>query len=65
MRATTTARVARLRARCGEGCPACRVWPHVWLMGEGDPEPPGSCPGCGRAWRGLVRVYVGVSLGDV
>lgn len=47
------------------GCPACRGWPVIWLVGEGDPEPPASCDKCGRAWANRVQVYVGVRLADV
>lgn len=65
MRAKTAARVERLRARIGEGCPACRAWPLVWIMGEGSPEPPLACASCGRVFDGLVRVYVGVDPDDI
>ncbi len=39
-----------------EGCRVYRSWPHVRFLREGDPEPPTSCPGCGRRWHGLTRV---------
>jgi len=58
-------RVERVRAQVPVGCSVCRDWPVVWLMGEGDPEPPEACGRCGRAWAGEVRVYVGVRLADV
>jgi hypothetical protein len=59
-------RLDRLRHRLPVGCSVCRDWPLVWLLNEGDPEPPESCPQCGRIWTGLVRVYlVGVDVADI
>jgi hypothetical protein len=59
-------RLVQLRARVPAGCPVCREWPLVWLLNEGDPEPPKFCSQCGRIWTGLVRVYlVGVDVADI
>lgn len=65
MRAKTVARVERLRAVIGEGCPACKGWPLVWILGDDSPEPPMECDSCGRRFEGLVRVYVGVDPNDI
>ena len=59
-------RLTTLRSQIPAGCPACRDWPHVWIITEGDPEPPAHCDRCGRLFSGLIRVYVvGVSLADI
>lgn len=58
MRAGLTGRVARVRAAVPEGCRACRGWPRVRFLREGDPEPPTTCAACGRRWHGLTRVFV-------
>jgi hypothetical protein len=59
-------RLGQLRTRIPAGCPLCRDWPLVWLLNEGDPEPPGRCTQCGRIRTGLVRVYlVGVDVADI
>jgi Zn ribbon nucleic-acid-binding protein len=60
VRATTVARIDRLRAKIGAGCPACRDRPQVWILGEDDPEPPDQCERCGRRVDGEVYVYVGI-----
>lgn len=60
MRAKTVARVDRLRARIGEGCPACRNRPPVHLLQESDPLPPNDCPACGRRFADEVYVYPGI-----
>ena len=66
MKAHLSRRITRLSASVPPGCPACRDWPLVWIMGEGDPGPPGPCERCGREWQGLVRVYlVDLSIHDV
>lgn len=64
MRQRTLARLRQLESRFAlpPGCPACANWPHVWLIGEGDPEPPLVCGECGRAFEGLIRVYIGLRL---
>jgi hypothetical protein len=64
MRAGLAGRVAKVRAAIPAGCRACRGWPAVWLVGEGDPEPPAVCGRCGRA-APLIVSLVGVRLGDV
>ena len=56
MRAGLMGRVAKVWAVVPEGCRACRSWPRVRFLREGEPEPPTSCPGCGRIWHGLTRV---------
>ena len=55
-------RIIRLRATIPEGCRVCRDWPLVWIMTETGREPPRGCVNCGRRFRGLVRVDVGVDL---
>jgi len=50
--------VARVWAVVPEGCRACRDWPVVRFLVEGDPEPPTVCTSCGREWHGLTRVFV-------
>ena len=47
------------------GCPACRSWPLVWLIGDGDPEPPVACWTCGRESTTETRVYMGVRMVDL
>jgi hypothetical protein len=39
VRAKTGQRVERLRAKLGDGCPACVSWPLVHILGDSDPEP--------------------------
>lgn len=56
MRAGLTGRVARARAIVPEGCAACRAWPRVRFLHEGEAEPPTVCEACGREWYGLTRV---------
>ena len=58
MRAGLTGRVAQVRAVISEECAACRAWPRVWLLRDGDPEPPTVCEACGGSWHGLTRVFV-------
>jgi hypothetical protein len=59
-------RLDHLRTRIPVGCPVCRDWPLVWIMNEGDAEPPERCLQCGRMRTGLVRVYlVGVDVADI
>lgn len=59
-------RLAQLRTRIPAGCPACRHWPHVWILNPGDPEPPVQCDGCGRRFTGLIRVYLlDVAVADI
>lgn len=65
VRATTAGRIQKLRAKIGEGCPACKGWPLVWILGDDSPEPPTECAHCGRRFEGLVRVYVGVDPDDI
>jgi hypothetical protein len=65
VKAKTVGRIQKLRARIGEGCPACKGWPLVWILGDDDPEPPAACSRCGRVFAGLVRVYVGVDPDDI
>ena len=60
MRAMSAARVDRLRARIGAGCPACRNRPRVRIPGEDGPESPKWCEACGRRVAGEVHVYVGI-----
>ncbi len=48
------------------GCPTCRSWTPVLLIGDDGPHRTEACPDCGRTVPGrLVRVYVGVNLRDV
>lgn len=47
------------------GCPACRVRPVIWLIGDDDPEPPSMCLRCGRESATETRMCVGVRLADV
>ena len=63
--AETVSRIERLKAVIGEGCPACKDWPHVWVMGKDDPQPPVACDQCGRRFAGGMRVYIGVDLDAV
>ena len=66
MRRGIEQRLNQLAHRLLAGCPICRDWPLVWLLNEGDPEPPACCPRCRRKWTGLVRVYlVGVDVADI
>jgi hypothetical protein len=66
MRRPLVRRLDQLAHRLPVGCPVCREWPLVWLMNEGDPEPPTTCLQCGRVRSGLVRVYlVGVDVADI
>jgi hypothetical protein len=66
VRAKTASRIARLKAAIGEGCPACKAWPPVWILGEHDPEPPMVCDCCGRQFKGGVRVYIsGIDVGTI
>ena len=58
-------RAERGRALVSPGCPACRGWPAVWLVGVGDPEPPTACEHCGRRSSALACVDVRVRLADV
>lgn len=58
-------RTEQVRWRVPVGCPACRSWPLVWLVGEGDPEPPWSCGQCGRPLAALTRIELGLRLADV
>ena len=58
-------RAERVRALVPPGCPACRGWPAVWLIGVGDPAPPTMCRQCGRSSDAMTRVHVGVRLADV
>jgi hypothetical protein len=60
VKARTAARVQRLKAKIGEGCPACKDWPHCWILGEDDPEPPMRCERCGRRFAAGMRIDVGV-----
>lgn len=50
--------MARVRSVVPAGCAACREWPHVRFLREGDPEPPTVCSACGREWHGLTLVFV-------
>lgn len=52
------ARVARVRTAVPEGCPACRGWPLVRYLVDGDPGPTTVCPRCRREWHGLTRMLV-------
>jgi hypothetical protein len=66
MRRHINRRLDQLRHRLPAGCPVCRDWPRVWLLNEGDPEPPVCCSQCGRMRAGLVRVYlIGVDVADI
>jgi hypothetical protein len=59
-------RVQTLRDTLPDGCPACWDRPHVWLLNDGDPEPPERCDRCGRRFTGLVRVSLkGVDVADI
>jgi hypothetical protein len=49
MRAQMPLRVERLAERILTGCPVCREWPDVWLLGDDDSDPPEVCPECGVA----------------
>ena len=69
---TLTRRVARVGSHYATmGCPTCRGWPAVQLVGvpegwqEGDPVDlpyPAVCPSCGRDPVAEVRVYIGIDL---
>ena len=66
MRRVIHRRIDQLAQQVPPGCAACRDWPHVWLLNEGDPEPPDGCDQCGRVRTGLVRVYlIGVDLANI
>jgi len=58
VRARLTGRVAKVRVVVPTGCAACRAWPLVRYLMDGDPEPPTTCGRCGREWHGLTRVLV-------
>ena len=58
VRAGLTGRVAKVGAVVPEGCCACRSWPHVRFLRDGEPEPPTMCGTCGRECHGLTRVFV-------
>lgn len=58
MRQHLLRRVDDLRAQLPAGCWACRNWPLVRILREGDPEDPLICTHCGRHWHGLTRVYL-------
>jgi len=60
VKAKTVSRIQRLKAVIGAECPACKDWPHVWILGEHDPPPPMACEACGRRFEGGVRIYIGV-----
>jgi hypothetical protein len=65
VKAKTAGRIQKLRAKIGDGCPKCKAWPHVWILGDNSPEPVTECDQCGRVFAGLMRVYVGVDPGDI
>ena len=66
MRLLIERRLDSQRDRLPEGCPACRAWPHVWLMTDRGPEPPECCDQCGRQFSGLTRVYLpGIDIADI
>lgn len=67
MKLRTMVRLEQLETRFAlpPGCPACAGWPSVWCVGEGDPEPTVICQACGRAFEGLIRVYIGVRLRNI
>lgn len=62
MRSGLTGRVGKIRAVVPEGCHACRGWPLVRFLREGEPGPPTVCAACGRGWHGLTRVHVVVAV---
>ena len=67
MSTALTGRVARVRAVVPAGCAACRGWPLVRYLMDGEPEPPTICEACGREWHGLTRILVieRVARGDL
>jgi hypothetical protein len=63
VRGAIQTRVQRLSDQVPEGCVVCREWPHVWLLGDDDPDAPVRCTDCGRSvvgktWLRLVVVDV-------
>ncbi len=58
-------RLRRLEERVPVGCVGCRFWgPVVYEDGDGTPDRPERCPGCGRVVEvRLVRRIVLVPLG--
>lgn len=58
MRQQLQRRVEHLVAQIPEGCAACRDWPLVRILRDGDPDGPLVCDRCGRQWHGLTRVYL-------
>jgi len=56
MQAELERRLVAVRSHVLTGCPTCRVAPSIVILWPGDPEPPASCPGCGRPLTGTTRV---------
>jgi hypothetical protein len=54
-RSRIMSRIDHVRERIPTGCPACRTPPPLVILHDDEPEPPTSCPTCGRPYQG-VRV---------
>lgn len=60
-------RVTRLQGQQHGGCATCRIWSAVvYEDGDGLPDRPDVCPGCGRAVPiRLVRRIIGIAWADI
>jgi len=64
MKQRTLRRIVALTDRFtpAPGCPTCRAWPSIWIVGVDDPEPPVNCAVCGRPFSCMSLVYISVRL---